>query len=151
MTAFRISSLLVPMEWPSCQAVAMAASGRHARCCSEPSSFRPPWVISIVVGPFDAGSVPDIAVGAPSGHVSILLGHGDGSFSISQTLAEPNFCPAPSLAIGDFNRDAAFDLVVGGIGCEPVVGWFGRGNGTFGSPQPVAVRGGALQVGNFPA
>jgi len=80
--------------------------------------------------------------------ISILFGHGDGTFAAPINTEPPN--AADALGLGDFNHDGNLDLVtVGQFGGDSEVGvLLGNGDGTFtvgdsyptgGGPQSVAV------------
>jgi hypothetical protein len=83
----------------------------------------------------------DLAVVNPtSGTVSILIGHGDGTFSPPTTVP---ITPAPFLAAAvaaaDFNRDGRTDLAVGVYGVSPhATILMGNGDGSFQPPVTIA-------------
>jgi hypothetical protein len=76
---------------------------------------------SVAVGDFNGDGVPDLAVvnfgtspNYTDSSVSVLMGHGDGSFQPAQTFAAGG---RPfSVAVGDFNGDGFPDLAVLGAG-----------------------------------
>src|SRR5262249_29186080 len=74
-----------------------------------PPSFavgQPPT--SVAVEDFNGDSLLDLAVANQgSNNVSILLGHGDGSFAAARTVSTR----LSQLAVGDFNGDSHPDLV----------------------------------------
>ena len=104
----------------------------------------PVWVVA---GDFNGDGIPDLAVvnycgssssceDAPIGSVSILLGNGDGTFTLKTTLTTSYF--PQGAAVGDFNGDGKLDLAVvdqcSEITCRQagVVSVFlGIGDGTF--------------------
>jgi hypothetical protein len=99
------------------------------------------------VGDFNGDGSPDLVVAnADSASLSILLGNGDGTFTLGSTLAVD---PDPySVAVGDFDRDGTQDLAVtSSNGTVSVL--LGNGDGTFQSATryrvgavPVAVSAG---------
>jgi hypothetical protein len=100
------------------------------------------------VGDFNHDGNLDLAVadyGASS--VSLLLGLGDGSFSLAAATLPVGFFPT-SVAVGDFNGDGNLDLVTTNVGDQTLSVLLNRGDGTFLAaaplflgfyPQPVAV------------
>jgi hypothetical protein len=105
------------------------------------------------VADFDCNGTPDLAVvnARESGTVSILLGHGDGTFDPPQAFSVGRL--PVSVAAGDFNGDGLWDLAVANASPSllipgPVSILLGNGDGTFGpadnvpagvSPQSVVV------------
>ncbi|MEG4115797.1 MULTISPECIES: DUF4347 domain-containing protein, partial [unclassified Microcoleus] len=91
---------------------------------------------SVVVGNFNADSLPDLAVANSfSNNVSILLGNGTGGFG-----AATNFggVPTPnSIATGDFNGDNFLDLATANGGSNSVSILLGNGTGGFGPATTV--------------
>ncbi len=81
-----------------------------------------------VTGDFNGDGKRDILTGA-----SILLGVGDGTFTLS-----PNTPPAGVTAVGDLNGDGKDDLVVvsGGSGGSSISIYLGKGDGTFTATGP---------------
>jgi len=85
---------------------------------------------AVVVGDFNNDGHQDLAVTNPTaGTVSILLGNGKNTFTLSATLTagiEPT-----SIAIGDFNNDGKLDLAVGNIPASTITIFLGDGTGNF--------------------
>jgi hypothetical protein len=93
--------------------------------------------VSVAVADFNGDGIADLAVVdfgvyyAQSGSVRILLGKGDGTFTLANSYAA-GLLPA-SVAVGDFNRDGIPDLVVAAY--DRVAVLLGNGDATF---QPAA-------------
>jgi hypothetical protein len=82
--------------------------------------------------------------GVPLGTVSVLLGHGDGTFGAARTYAiggNPN-----SIALGDFNKDGKLDIVTAGTEMDMLLN---NGDGTFGTAQKVGPAGSSVVVADF--
>jgi len=113
----------------------------------------PDW---ITVGDFNGDGIPDIAVVAPGCFttvVDVLLGNGDGTFTLSSSIS---FFGAETVVAGDFNGDGKLDLAVVAQAqgsTDAVAILFGNGDGTFQSPLATGLGGliGAWQaaVGDF--
>jgi hypothetical protein len=87
---------------------------------------------SVTTADFRNNGNTDLAVADwLSGHVSILLGNGDGTFQKPIRFAVPN---PIALAVGEFNEDGKPDLAViefGGTGHSLLALFLGEGNGKF--------------------
>jgi hypothetical protein len=85
-----------------------------------------PWAVSdVAIGDFNGDGLGDLVVSADG--VSVLLGHGDGTFSPSShytTLSGP-------ARIGDFNQDGHQDLALENPGALAVSVMLGDGTGGF--------------------
>jgi hypothetical protein len=94
----------------------------------------------VAVGELDGDGKLDLVVANAGdlstntgGSVSVLLGHGDGSFQGAHSLAACDRCHA--VGIDDFNGDGRSDLAVADRGSVKGVSLLlGNGDGTFGSP-----------------
>jgi hypothetical protein len=99
----------------------------------------------VVVGDFHGDGKSDLAVfnrcgsvpvceGYESGSVSILLGTGNGTFTLKSTLT-PTIGNPISGVVGDFNNDGKLDLAVISepdcMGCSNGTIFLGNGDGTF--------------------
>jgi hypothetical protein len=71
---------------------------------------------------------------SPSSTISVLLGHGDGSFRISSTYTLPDFLY--SVVVGNFNGDSKPDIIVANRNSLSLMP--GNGDGTFGAAQTIA-------------
>ncbi len=114
-----------------------------------PTLFQPhvdygtgPAPTSAAVGDFNGDGIPDIAVAnqgtAPNyadGSVTILLGNGDGTFTVAGTY--PAGYESNAMSVGDFNGDGILDIVVANFGIPgsgangDVSVLIGNGDGTF--------------------
>jgi len=108
------------------------------------------------VGDFNGDGVPDLAVavdayadGVP-GSVAILLGNGDGTFTLQAATPATGDTPL-SIAVGDLNGDGILDLAVSNGYDNTTQTWgtvtvlLGAGDGTF---TPTAV---SPAVGSLPS
>jgi hypothetical protein len=104
-----------------------------------------PEAFAVAIGDFNANGNADLAVAnIGNGTLSVLLGHGDGTFRAHEDygLATTPY----SIAIGDFNGDGKLDLVLPTLGYRiggQVSVLLGNGDGTFQSHQDYL-------VGTFP-
>jgi hypothetical protein len=82
-------------------------------------------------------------------HVSVLLGRGDGSFTLAATYGPYSGWPGP-LSLADVNSDGKTDVVVTGETASLRV-FLGRGDGTLQDPGVFSVTGGDnnVAIGDF--
>jgi len=85
-----------------------------------------------IVADFNGDGNPDVAiVDRGTNTVTILLGHGDGTFSAPASYATG--VDPIALAVGDFNGDGKLDLVTANRAAYTISILLGNGDGTFGS------------------
>ena len=88
------------------------------------------------VGDFNGDGKADLAV--PNLHnntVTVMLGNGDGTFTIGATL--PTGSQPISVAAGDFNGDGKADLAISNLAGNSVTIMLGNGDGTFTAAAPL--------------
>jgi large repetitive protein len=98
---------------------------------------------SIVAADFDGDGKVDVAVGdCGLNNVSILLGHGDGTF------AQPNIYATAcgAIVVADFNSDGIPDLAVVHSNTQSIGILLGLGGGNFGPPMEYSTAGTATAV-----
>jgi phospholipase C len=84
----------------------------------------------IVTADFNGDSIQDVAVANQgSNTVSILLGNGDGTFTVGTPLNTGN--QPGALVAGDFNNDGIVDLAVADSADSRILVFLGKGDGTF--------------------
>jgi len=70
-----------------------------------------------------------------NGMIAIMLGNGDGTFTLKQTYTLSFVLGVESVAIADFNGDGIPDLVAAGGGLQGLAMLLGNGDGSFQAPQ----------------
>jgi hypothetical protein len=101
----------------------------------------PPWAVA--VADLRGNGKLDLVVswGTTSGHVTVLLGNGDGTFDPNPNRRFDTGAYPTSLAVGDFNRDGHPDIVTANDESGTVSVLLGNGDGTFQPAQDVTVGG----------
>ena len=97
---------------------------------------------AIIAADFNHDGHVDLALANGNGTLSILLGKGNGQFSVPADVSVSSG-PLTSIAAVDFNRDGNTDLVVTASAANQAAVLLGHGDGTF---APAAL----LQVGDSP-
>lgn len=90
------------------------------------------------------GRLDMVVVNFDTGSVTILRGHGDGTFTVLEEIATGK--DAHGAAIGDVDQDGIPDVVVANQGASTVSFLMGRGGGTFAPKLDFAVGTGAHSV-----
>lgn len=106
--------------------------------------------ICMTVADFNGDHFPDIAiVNYADQTITVYLNTGVGKFRKVSQILKPGKIPI-NLVAGDFDEDGHYDLAVS-MRYHKVVFMKGKGNGRFGKPKTVAVRGQptALVVGDY--
>jgi hypothetical protein len=94
---------------------------------------------SVAIGDLNGDGKPDlVTAGGDTSEVSVLLGHGDGTFEARTDYATEDF--PGSVALGDLNQDGKLDLVVAMSSGLSVL--LGNGDGTLGAGTNYATGGG---------
>lgn len=107
----------------------------------------------IAVGDFNGDGKKDVAVTwtdiGTAGHIQILLGNGDGTFTLKTGGNSSGGAWAGFLAVADFNGDGKADIVV--VNQNNVAILLGTGSGSFGTPTGYAVGTNPLSavIGDF--
>jgi hypothetical protein len=97
------------------------------------------------VGDFNGDGINDLLLDdEDTGQLTVLLGKGDGTFTVGQSLPYP----AASLAIADFNGDGKLDVALSGISQTTIL--LGKGDGTFTeAPNPPTISSLQLVAADF--
>jgi len=91
---------------------------------------------SVAVTDFNNDDQLDIAVtDLNTDNIGIFFGYGNGSFANQQTYSTGNDSNPISIAIGDFNDDKQFDIVVANFNTNNIGILLGSGKGTFANLQ----------------
>ena len=86
----------------------------------------------IVVSDFNNDNYPDIAaIYFSTSRLDILLGYGNGSFTVINSYLAGFFSSLNGIAADDFNNDNQSDLVIVSIGSDSIGVFLGYGNGSF--------------------
>ena len=93
--------------------------------------------ISIVVGDFNDDGRVDMAVACyGTANVGVLLGSGNGTFSLLTNYFTGEGSRPHMINIADLNNDSYLDIIIANIGANNVGIFFGFGNGSF-APQMI--------------
>jgi hypothetical protein len=113
--------------------IAIPAENVHAMPFNAPVNYPVATDPSFVaVGDFNKDGKPDLAVACySSNNVSILLGKGDGTFTMAAGSPILVGINPFSIAVGDFNKDGKPDLAVACLSSNNVSILLGNGDGTF--------------------
>jgi hypothetical protein len=118
---------------------------------SEHSDYFP---CSIVVSDLTGNSLLDIIIANQhSNSISVFLGHGDGTFSLTVTQSTGSGTTPTYVTVGDFNNDNRSDIAVVNDGANNVLVYFGFEHGIFYEGMPYSTGTGSspisLAIGDF--
>ncbi|CAF4827986.1 unnamed protein product [Rotaria sp. Silwood1] len=90
----------------------------------------------IAVGDINRDKHIDIvAANSNTSNICVLLGNGNGTFTILQNYSTGQGSEPSAIAIGDLNKDNKTDIVVTNSGISNILVFFGSDNGTFSEPR----------------
>jgi trimeric autotransporter adhesin len=97
------------------------------------------------VGDFNGDGITDLLVDdEDTGTLTVLLGKGDGTFTVGQTMP----FTVVSMAIADFNGDGKLDVALSGNPQTTIL--LGNGDGTFtAAPNPLQINSSQLVAADF--
>jgi streptogramin lyase len=88
--------------------------------------------ISVIVDDFNNDGQLDVAVANyGTNNVGVLLGYGNGTFSIIKIYSTGQGSTPYAVTVGDFNKDGQLDIAVANYGTNSIGVLLGYGNGTF--------------------
>lgn len=90
-------------------------------------------VYAVAIADLNGDGVPDLATAADFAQLRVLLGAGDGTFTLSDTHVAGE--RPRGIAAADLDGDGALDLAVSSSEEDVVSVFFGRGDGTFESER----------------
>jgi hypothetical protein len=129
--------------------VGLGVAGLNFSNASTTATGSQPYGV-LAKGDFNGDGKVDLAVpNYGDGTVTILLGNGDGTFTVSATV--PTGSSPISVMVGDFNGDGKADLAVGDNNDSTVTILLGNGDGTFTAAASLQVgdQANAVVVGDF--
>jgi len=108
---------------------------------------------NVVIADLDHDGASDLVlatcIGFTGGHVSVLMGVGDGTFGAERKL--PAGGRPIAVSVGHLNGDLILDLAMANFDSDDVSILYGLGEGNFGGPHALPVGDGprAIAVGNL--
>ena len=109
------------------------------------------WPRSVAAGDFDQDGRLDLVTANEKWFdVTVLMGHGDGTFAPGEDYSTGNHQPG-SIAVGDLHQDGREDLVTANERSNAVTVLLGNGDGTFATLSSYAVGHGpySIALGDF--
>ncbi len=89
---------------------------------------------SVAIADFNNDTHLDIVfTNSETNNIAILLGYGNGTFTIGATYSTGTRSRLYTVAIGDFNNDNVSDIVIANSGVSNIFLLYGYANGTFGN------------------